>query len=208
MKKITLMLVATCLISFNQQGFAQDTLPARKGFRYDKLFTGGSLNLSFFGGSTMLGVIPHFGYSLNRFADVAVTLNANYISQRDYMVYDDKVRQTTIGPGAFVRLFPVRFLFAQAQYEHNFITLKYIPAPNSGYNPERSKLQSNSYLVGGGYATGRDADNNTYGYFSVMWDAGKDKNSPYKDGNGRNIPVIRAGLNVALFEGKANNKLR
>ena len=51
------------------------------------------------------------------------------------MTYGDKLRQTVYGPGAFVRLFPVNFLFASAQYEYNLIHLKYIPANNGSIEP-------------------------------------------------------------------------
>jgi len=77
--------------------------------------------------ATILGITPQFGYSLTNWADAGITFNLNYTSQRDYEEYGDKLRQTVYGPGAFVRLFPVRFLFASAQYEYNLIHLKYIP---------------------------------------------------------------------------------
>ena len=203
--KTTALAIFTAIITlpvFAQEAEPQNTAIEEKFWQKEKLFTGGAVNLSFFGGTTVLGVIPHFGYSLTPFMDVAASLNVNYISQRDYNVPNDRVRQTTIGPGAFVRLFPVRFIFAQAQYEHNFMRLKYIPAPNSGYVSERLNINSNSFLVGGGYATGREKGQNTFGYFSIMWDIGNDKNSPYKDNLNRAIPIIRGGINISLFQGR------
>jgi hypothetical protein len=35
-----------------------------------------------------------------------------------------------------------------------------------------------------------------------MWDIMGDKNSPYVDGLGRSNPVIRAGYNIGLFQGR------
>jgi hypothetical protein len=100
----------------------------------------------------------------------------------------------------FTRLFPVKFLFAQAQVEHNWIRSKYMYA--SGAPDYIIKTSGNSILVGGGYTTGRDPDNKSvYGYLAVLFDVGNDANSPYKDGYGRTIPIIRAGLNVPLFQG-------
>ena len=123
-KLIMLLLLA---ISTSTTVIAQDdeVEDERKGkFKKENLFTGGSVNVQFGNQVTALGASPHFGYSINRFVDVAVSLGYNYISQRDNIVLNDKLRQTVIGPGAFVRLFPVNFLFAQAQYEYNFLKIK------------------------------------------------------------------------------------
>jgi len=171
------------------------------GFRKDKLFTGGNITLQFGNQVTTLGVSPYFGYSITKWLDAAVALNFNYTSQRDNVVFDDKIRQTVYGPGAFIRVFPLRFLFAQAQYEFNFIKLKYIPAPNSGYKKETHSLDAHSLLVGGGYAGGRERSNSFY-YLCVLWDVGQSKNSQYKDSYNRTVPIIRAGYNIALFQGR------
>ncbi len=200
MKKIFFaILFSSAVFSVNAQKREKDK--AVKGFKKENLFTGGNVTASFFNGGTGLGIGPYFGYSLNRFVDVAISGNINYTSQRDYQVYGDKIRQTVYGPGAFVRLFPVKFLFAQAQYEHNFIKLKYIPASGSGYMPASDKVDANSVLIGGGYTSGRQGTGDSYYYVSVLWDVSKVAESPYVDGLGRNFPVIRAGYNIALFQG-------
>lgn len=170
----------------------------RSGFQKNKLFTGGSANIGFSNGSTMLGITPQLGYSLTNWLDAGITINLNYISQRDYAT-TDKLRQTTYGPGAFVRLFPVNFLFATAQYEYNIIKLKYL---SSGFPTQTNSVNANSFLVGAGYAGGREKGNNTYYYLSIMWDLAGDKNSPYVDQFGRANPVIRAGYNIGLFQGR------
>lgn len=173
----------------------------KKGFKKENFFTGGSVTASFFNGGTVLGISPYFGYSINRFVDVAVSANYNYASQRDNIVYGDKLRQTIAGPGAFVRLFPVKFLFVQAQYEYNFITQKYIAFPNSGYQNDVTKVKASSALVGAGYCSGREDVGDVFYYFSVMWDLKKDANSPYTDGLNRALPIVRAGLQIPLFQG-------
>ena len=179
-----------------------------KGFKKEHLFTGGSLTVSFYNGGTVLGMSPYFGYSINRFIDVAASFNFNYTSQRDYNVYGDKIRQTIYGPGGFVRLYPVNFLFAQAQFEHNFIKQKYIPVTGSGYVLTQDKLDANSMLVGAGYCSGRQGVGDVYYYFSVLWDVSKVAESPYIDGMGRNFPVIKAGLQIPLFQGGNNTRSR
>ena len=171
-------------------------------FKKDHLFTGGDITLGFSSGTTALGASPYFGYSINKYLDVAASFNFTYTSQRDYVAYGDKARLTQYGPGAFVRIYPFKFVFAQAQYEHNFIRFKYFAVQNSGYSDTLQHFNSNSLLVGAGYAGGRGDGNNSFYYISVSWDLLKDKNSPYVDGLGRAIPIIRAGYNIALFQGK------
>lgn len=196
-----------CFLALGQMVLAQDNedKEEKKGFQKENFFTGGSISLSFFNGSFLVGGNPVFGYSLTRWADLGVVGNYTYTSYRDYSYYgsDDKLRQTIYGGGLFTRLFPVKFLFAQAQIEHNWIRSKYIPAPNSGGISQVQNISGNSILVGGGYTTGRDPDNKSaYGYLAILFDVGNSANSPYKDGYGRTIPIIRAGFNVPLFQGR------
>ena len=199
MKKVILLL----LIPMSFHSFAQsddEKTDENKGFKKEKLFTGGSVTAGFSNYATILGITPQFGYSLTNWADAGITFNLNYTSQRDYYDYGDKLRQTVYGPGAFVRLFPVRFLFASVQYEYNMIHLKYVPANNGSIGSDKNNLNASSLLLGGGYAGGREKGNNTYYYFSVSWDVLGDKNSPYIDGLGRSNPIIRAGYNIGLFQ--------
>ena len=200
MKKLILALSFTCFVSGLLAQDEKDT--KKKNFKKENLFTGGSLTASFFNGATVLGLSPYFGYSLNKYMDIAFSMNFNYTSQRDYAEYGDKARQTVLGPGTFVRLFPVKFLFGQAEYEHNFIRFKYIPASNGSYLPSIKNFDANSLLVGGGYTSGRGEGNNTFYYFSILWDVAGVAQSPYVDGLGRNFPVIRAGFNIGLFQGR------
>ena len=168
------------------------------GFKKENLFTGGSANLGFSSYSTNLGISPQFGYSLSNWADAGITINFNYVSQKD-PYSPTKIRQTVYGPGAFVRLFPVKFLFATAQYEYNFIHQKTFYGNTT--SASNVNVQDGSLLIGGGYAGGRERSNNTYYFFSVMWDVLGNKYSPYIDSYNRAIPVIRAGYNIGLFQG-------
>lgn len=201
MKKIFVLL----LVSLSFHAFAQsgDEKPEeRRGFKKEKLFTGGSATAGFSNYSTILGITPQLGYSLTNWADAGITFNLNYTSQRDYVDYGDKLRQTVYGPGAFVRLFPVNFLFATAQYEFNLIHLNYIPAANSGVSSYKSNVNASSLLLGAGYAGGRYIGSNTYYFLSISWDVLGNPNSPYVDGLNRSFPIIRAGYNIGLFQGR------
>lgn len=172
-------------------------------FKKENFFTGGTLNLGFGNQQTSLGASPFFGYSINKFVDVAATIGFNYISQRDNLYEGDKLRQTVYGPGAFVRLFPVKFLFAQAQYEFNLLRLKYIFPSDIGLPNEKYKYDAHSFLIGAGFAGGREfPEEKSYYYISVLWDVANAKYSPYKDNLNRSVPIIRAGYNIALFQGR------
>ena len=174
----------------------------KSGFKKENLFTGGNVALGFSNGTFSFGVGPYFGYSLNKYIDVALSVNYNYVSQRDYVELGDKARQSVIGPGVFTRIYPVKFLFAQAQFEQNFIKFKYIPATNGTYNPYKDTKSVSSLLLGAGFASGREGIGEPYYYISLMFDVLKNQNSPYVDQVGRMNPIIRAGYNIPLFQGK------
>lgn len=202
MKKKVLLMLAICTIAVVQVKAQSDDKEEKKGgFKKENLFTGGTVALGFGSGTTSFGVGPYFGYSINKYLDVAVSLNYNYISQRDYY-YDIKYRQSIVGPGAFVRIFPVKFLFAQAQFEQNYIKQKTLYASSFGIPNETAKVNASSFLIGPGYAGGREEGSKVYYYFSVLFDVAKNTYSPYVDNQGRVNPIFRAGLNISLFGGK------
>lgn len=200
MKKLILFLLLPLYFTAKAQDQNKNSVVESHGFKVERLFTGGSANIGFSNGSTMLGITPQLGYSVTNWMDAGINFNINYLSQKDYFT-GDKLRQTTYGPGAFVKLFPVNFLFAAAQYEYNLMHLKYIP--NQAGNPSQSYNQSaNSFLIGAGYAGGRERGGNSYYYLSIMWDVSGDPNSPYRDQYGHISPVIRAGYNIGLFQNR------
>jgi hypothetical protein len=208
MKK-SFLLLALCTLGF--AAMAQETeeedREKKRFFKKENLFTGGGVAVSFFSGGTLLGASPFFGYSINRFVDVAASLNFNYVTQRDVVLVGDRVRSTYVGPGAFMRLYPLPFLFAQAQYEHNYITQRYRPAPGSGYIPETIKTDVGSVLVGGGYCSGRQGHRSNFFYVSILWDVTKDPLSPFTDNLNRAIPIVRTGFQIALFQGRRRTML-
>jgi hypothetical protein len=93
-------------------------------------------------------------------------------------------------------------LFAQAQYENNYIRQKYIPARNSiNYISDTYKYDVSSVLVGGGYCSGRGGIRSNFFYVSLLWDVTKNPNSPFTDNLNRAIPIVRSGFQIALFQG-------
>lgn len=207
MKKI-LSVVLVLIVSFHS--FAQDDssrTEKKGGFKKDHLFTGGGITLSFSSYGTVLGATPVFGYSIAKWLDAGILFNYIYATQRHYQYYsyDDKLKQTMVGPGAFVRIYPVHFLFIQAQGEKNFIKQTLIP-DDSSIPKVTVKASAPSFLVGGGYCSGREGIGDVFYYVSILFDVAKNKNSPYvevtQNGNVNVLPIIRAGLQIPLFQGK------
>lgn len=212
MKKLMLL---TSLAFLSLTVLAQDAKEDKKGgFQKERLFTGGSLTLSFSNNGTVLGASPIFGYRVTNWLDAGIVANFIFNSVRhvtyyspstgQYFTSDDKLRQFTYGPGAFVRIYPVRFLFAQAQFEHNFISQKLIF--DNGSPSEKETTSANSILVGAGYASDRESSDDLFYYISILFDVNKDPKSPYVEqtagGSVNVLPIIRAGLQVPLFQGK------
>lgn len=182
---------------------AQDKSNRERTPFQENLFTGGSVSFSFFGNTFLIGGSPVLGYSLTNWLDMGLVVNYTYSSYRDYNgVFNDKLRQTTVGGGAFGRLYPVRFLFLQAQLESNTIRQKYIPA--GGGLIDQLSVASSSTLIGGGYTSGRRGKGGApFYYLAILWDVGGDLNSPYTDAYGRSIPIVRGGLQIPLFQGRS-----
>ncbi len=205
MKKFFLLSVFICsaLLSFSQDEESDTT--EKKGFKKENLFTGGSISLSFGNQTFLIGANPVLGYSVTKWLDLGIVVNYTYSSARDYFSFDDRLRQSVYGGGIFTRIFPIRFLFAQAQLEHNWIKVKYIPAGGAGSTT--NNVSGNSVLVGGGYTSGRHpGSGNPYYYLAVLFDVGSDDNSPYTDETNRAIPIIRAGINIPLFQKKSGDR--
>jgi hypothetical protein len=178
-------------------------------FKKENFFTGGSATGNFNGGAFSVGLVPFFGYSINNYLDVAVSLNYSYYSRRNNIVIGDKYREFSLGPGAFIRVFPFDFLYFQAQIESNFTKQKYIYPSSFNLPNDLSSFRTNSYLVGAGFSNGRNgAGGSPYSYVSILFDLGNDFNTPYTDQIGRKIPLLSAGINIPLFQGGNGSRKR
>ena len=199
MKKLITIILLFC----NVYCLAQDkSTKEEKGFDATNLFTGGSVSFGLgFGNynkTFLAGLNPHIGYTFAKWIDAAFVVNFQYYSAKGF--YDEKYRSTTYGPGFFTRIYPVKFLFIQAQPEYNFIKQKYIPVSGTSI---KDNLRVSSLLLGAGYISSRSGEN-SFTYLSVLFDVLKNPNSPYVDGYGKIIPVVRAGINIGLNKGPGN----
>ncbi len=201
--KLIIFFFIASMISLNSNSQEEEEKP-KVPFK-EKLFTGGSVSLGFYANTFLIGASPVFGYSITNWADLGIVINYTYTSYRDYYVFDDRLKQQNYGGGGFVKLYPVRFLFAQAQWEYNFLHLKYILPNNGPSTKERS--EASSFLVGGGYTTGRMGRGGPpHFYLAVLFDISNNIYSPYTDAYGRTIPIIRGGVQIPLFQGGGKNQ--
>jgi len=202
--KLIIFVLIASIISLNTR--AQGDEEKEKIPFKQKLFTGGSIALAFYSNTFLVGASPVFGYSITNWADLGIVINYNYTVYRDYYVFDDRLKQQNYGGGGFVKLYPIRFLFATAQWEYNFLRLKYIPPNNSGIE-QKDKAEASSFLVGGGYTTGRQGrGGNPHYYLAILFDISNNPGSPYTDAYGRTIPIIRGGVQIPLFQGGGRNR--
>lgn len=184
---------------------AQDDEEKKEGgFKKENLFTGGSVSLAFYNNTFLIGANPVFGYSVTSWLDAGVVVNYTYGSARDLSNsgYNDKLRQSIYGGGVFTKLYPARFLFVQAQLEHNYIRQKYF-LPGGGEPAETAKVEASSFLVGAGYTSGREPGNGRpFFYLAVLFDIADNVYSPYLNNMRRIIPIVRGGFQVPLFQGR------
>ena len=184
---------------------AQDAEKEKVPFKQN-LFTGGSISLGFYNNTFLIGGSPVLGYSITNWADLGIVINYNYTVYRDYYVFDDRLKQNNFGGGPFVKLYPLKFIFLQAQYEYNFLKLKYIPPNNSGVE-QKDEAEAPSFLIGGGYTTGRQGRGGApHYYFAILFDVMNRPGSPYTDAYGRTIPILRGGVQIPLFQGSGGKQ--
>ena len=193
--KFSLILLLALCISFSL--CAQEEEKKQGGFKKENIFIGSALNLGFSSGIFQLGANPEIGYSITKWLDAGISTNINYTSLR-YTGYSNRV--LNYGAGTFIRIWPARFLFLTALPEYNRINVTTKFTNNNATVKE--KFNAASVLLGAGYGTrivGR-----TYSYFSIMFDALKNINSPYRDGENRALPIIRAGFAFYLHNQHRN----
>jgi len=209
------IIVIVCLfhqmIAEGQKRFESEEDFTERGFKKENLFTGGGLQLSFANSTFVGGLSPVLGYSINKFLDAGVVLNFTFASNNhvvyedqfgNYYYSDDRLRQFIYGPGAFVRFYPIKFLFIQALGEINFISEKISPVNGP---VEKSNTSVPSLLPGIGYAGGRMGERSMFYYISLSFDVLTRPGSPYVEtlssGRVNALPIIKAGIQIPLFQG-------
>lgn len=177
----------------------EDSATVKKGFDPNKVFVGGSIGLGLGFGSVnsnwSIGGFPQIGYSLTDWFDAGIIFNANYNSQKyDNSNYVEKYTSFNYGTGAFVRAFPFKSIFVQAQPELNWIKYK---ISGTGQPTQKTTVNAASLLLGVGFGQRMVGQS---GFFTtLMIDVLSDPNSPYRNfGGGGIIPILRGGFYVYL----------
>lgn len=197
-KKVLLSFLPVLIVTavFAQQTSDDENDGGMHQFRKENIFIGGGINLGFAANTFQAGVSPELGYTIAPWLDFGLGLNLNYLSERADPYYNGNIRyhNLTYGGGPFVRIYPVRFLFVQGQFEANWIKVnaKDYSSGESSSNTYGSK----SLIAGIGY-TQRIVGQSSF-YTMIGMDLLTDINSPYRDYNGAAIPIVRAGFNFYL----------
>ncbi|MES2373814.1 MAG: hypothetical protein V4557_14635 [Bacteroidota bacterium] len=186
---ICCILLLTTIGSFAQENDVDE----QKGkFKHENIFIGGGLNLGFGNRSFNVGLTPELGYSITRWLDAGLAFNINYFSQNASDFGSSvQFRNFSYGGGPFVRVWPVNFLFLQAQPEYNWTT----SSQKDVVTNQTGTFHNNvgSLLVGVGYGT--RVLGSHYSYLTLMIDVLQNRNSPYRNLYTNDpLPVFRAGF--------------
>lgn len=213
MKKSVFVFLLISLIAKNIS--AQEAEEKEVGFKVNNVFVGGSIVLGYGAGSSsytnsgsnfVIGANPEIGYSLAQWIDAGIATNLIYNSYR-FNSGGYRYRQSAInyGIGAFVRLFPIKGFFLQAQPEINWINVTQKNLDLSGSPKITAKVKANSFLAGVGY--GQRFIGQSSFFTILMFDLKDDINSPYRDMYGNVLPIIRTGISIYLKDKKKKSKL-
>lgn len=185
---------------FIETGNAQSNDDGR--FKKENIFWGGSLNIGLSTGVFQIGANPEIGYTVTNFLDAGVLTNLIYGSINPD--YNEGVKQSSFnyGAGLFTRVYPLDFLFVQAQAEHNWVSYRLKDEATEAIF--KNTLQSNSILAGIGY--GRRSVGQGGSYIVLLFDLSKNLNSPYIDVYGNSVPIIRGGFTTYLKSKKERKK--
>src|SRR6202022_1026219 len=187
------VVIVVGLFMIVKEGFAQGHMPNRvntysdegqgTGFLKENLFLGGSLSLGYGSYDFKVGANPEIGYSLNKWLDAGVVVNINYSSERadPYYNYNVRYRSFNYGGGLFGRVWPLPFLFFQAQPEYNFIHYSSKDMNPGGLSASQT-TNAPSLLLGIGY--GQRIVGQSSFFISLSLDVLNSQYSPYRDFNG------------------------
>ena len=201
-KKIytTLLILSFILISHLAQ--AQNIIQTQKVLEEEKpILFGGGLLLGGGSNSFQLGLNPELLKSYNKYIDAGVIANIYYSSFSISLGSNEKIKNFQLGAGVFARVWPIEQFFIQIQPEYNrtWTSSKNYSSDYNGGVRASTSYGATSILGGIGYGT---HNSNGMSYFSVMIDLLNADQSPYKIGQTRAQPIIRAGAGFPIFRKK------
>jgi hypothetical protein len=201
MKKSFTLLVSLLILSFtftSHFALAQNIIQTQKVLEEEKpILFGGGLLLGGGSNSFQLGLNPELLKSYNKYIDAGIIANIYYSSFSISLGSNEKIKNFQLGAGVFARVWPVEQFFIQVQPEYN----RTWTSANNYTNGVRASTSYGATSILGGIGYGK---HNAEGmsYFSVMIDLLNADQSPYKIGQSRAQPIIRAGAGFAIFRKK------
>ncbi len=170
------------------------------GFKKEHVFIGGNVGLGYDGYTFNAGISPEIGYSVASWLDLGALVNLNYLSERadpnGYYNYDVRTRSFNYGVGAFGRAYVLPFLFLQAGPEYNWVHYTFTDFSQSPHESISANTSAASLLVGVGY--GQRLVGKSSMHLALLVDVLNSPQSPYRDGNGQVIPVLKVGFDFYL----------
>lgn len=149
-----------------------------------------------------MGLNPELLKSYNKYIDAGIIANIYYSSFNIAFGSNEKIRNFQLGAGVFTRIWPVEQFFIQIQPEYN----RTWTSANNQANGVRASTSFGATSILGGIGYGKhNADGMSY--FSVMIDLLNADQSPYKIGQARAQPIIRAGAGFPIFR-KRKSRLK
>ena len=191
-----LLILSILIISHTAQ--AQNIIQTQKVLEEEKpILFGGGLLLGGGNNSFQLGLNPELLKSYNKYIDAGVIANIYYSSFSISQVSNEKIQNFQLGAGVFARVWPIEQFFIQIQPEYN----RTWTSANNYSNGVRASTNFGATSILGGIGYGKhNADGMSY--FSVMIDLLNADQSPYKIGQARAQPIIRAGAGFPIFRKK------
>jgi hypothetical protein len=201
MKKSNKIFISLLIISFSFTSYlaqAQNNIQTQKILVEEKpILFGGGLLLGGGNNSFQLGLNPELLKSYNKYIDAGIIANIYYSSFNMSFGSNEKIKNFQLGAGVFTRIWPVEQFFIQIQPEYN----RTWTSANNNSNGVRASTSFGATSILGGIGYGRhNADGMSY--FSVMIDLLNADQSPYKIGQSRPQPIIRAGAGFPIFRKK------
>lgn len=198
MKKFLFILAIACLgKTSTAQKKDKDEREDKGGFKKENVFVGTSIGLGIGGwdNTFSIGANPQIGYSVAEWLDAGIVTNINYYALR-YTdgAFNYKQNSTNYGAGGFIKLYPIKMIHLQAQYEYNWINTKVTQRETN--ISQTFKQEAPSVLLGVGY--GQRVVGQTSFFTTLLLDVTKNINSPYVDNFGQAVPFFRTGFTVYL----------
>ena len=193
-KKI--MIVALCILSINLCHSQNKTVVTNADLNPAPVFFGGGIVIGGGSGSFQIGLNPELVKSYNEYIDLGAAVNLYYSSFRSTNMDNSlnfKSNNTQFGLGGFIRVWPIKQFFIQAQPEYNwtFSNAKNLSQGTAG----SASVSAPSFLAGLGYG---NRNENGFSYFSIMFDLINSQQSPYRMGQLTAQPIFRAGFGFPI----------